>query len=78
MLLSHLEADVIARPQSRERASFNPLLAAKIELVNLPRVTPMPLARLDRPFDHPDWIFEPKLFGFRAVAYIDDGVCRLV
>jgi ATP-dependent DNA ligase len=30
----------------------------------------MPLALLDALFDHPDWIFEPKLDGFRAVAYI--------
>jgi hypothetical protein len=38
----------------------------------------MPLARLHAPFDHPDWIFEPKLDGFRAVAYIEGGTCRLV
>jgi bifunctional non-homologous end joining protein LigD len=46
--------------------------------LTLPRVTPMPLARLDKPFDHPDWIFEPKLDGFRAVAYVEEGRCRLV
>jgi bifunctional non-homologous end joining protein LigD len=38
----------------------------------------MPLARLDTPFEHPEWIFEPKLDGFRAVAYVDGGACRLV
>jgi bifunctional non-homologous end joining protein LigD len=38
----------------------------------------MPLARLNAPFDHPDWIFEPKLDGFRAVAYVEGGACRLV
>jgi hypothetical protein len=38
----------------------------------------MPLARFDAPFEHPDWIFEPKLDGFRAVAYIEGGACRLV
>jgi bifunctional non-homologous end joining protein LigD len=38
----------------------------------------MPLARLHAPFDHPDWIFEPKLDGFRAVAYVDNGAARLV
>ena len=31
-----------------------------------------------RPFNHPDWIFEPKFDGFRAVAYIDDGAFRLI
>ncbi len=38
----------------------------------------MPLARLSEPFDHADWIFEPKMDGFRAVAYIEDGATRLV
>ena len=38
----------------------------------------MPLARFDAPFEHPDWIFEPKLDGFRALAYVEDGACRLV
>ena len=46
--------------------------------MSLPRITPMPLARLNAPFDHPDWIFEPKLDGFRAVAYVEGGACRLV
>ena len=38
----------------------------------------MPLARFDAPFEHPDWIFEPKMDGFRAVAYVEGGACRLV
>jgi bifunctional non-homologous end joining protein LigD len=38
----------------------------------------MPLARLNSPFDHEDWVFEPKLDGFRALGYIEDGQCRLV
>ena len=46
--------------------------------MSLPSVTPMPLARLATPFDHPDYIFEPKLDGFRAVAYVESGACRLV
>ena len=46
--------------------------------MNLPRVTPMPLARFDMPFEHRDWIFEPKLDGFRSVAYIENGTCQLV
>ena len=38
----------------------------------------MPLARFEAPFEHPDWIFEPKMDGFRAVAYVEGGACRLV
>jgi bifunctional non-homologous end joining protein LigD len=38
----------------------------------------MPLARLQEPFDHPEWIYELKYDGFRALAYIQDGSARLV
>ncbi len=38
----------------------------------------MPLVRLPAPFDDPAWIFELKYDGFRAVAFIDAGECRLV
>src|SRR4051812_19016156 len=44
----------------------------------LPQCEPMPLAVLRHPLDHPDWIFELKYDGFRALAYIDAGECRLV
>jgi bifunctional non-homologous end joining protein LigD len=38
----------------------------------------MPLRRAAEPFDDPDWLFELKYDGFRALAYIDQGRCRLV
>lgn len=38
----------------------------------------MRLARRPKPFDHPDWIFELKLDGFRALAFFDGGECNLV
>jgi len=44
----------------------------------LPRFTPMPLASLPEPFHHPDWLFELKWDGFRALAHVDGGKCRLV
>jgi bifunctional non-homologous end joining protein LigD len=44
----------------------------------LPLVRPMPLAVRPEPFDDPDWWFEPKWDGFRALAYIDSHHCRLV
>ena len=44
----------------------------------LPRFTPMPLAAARGPFDHPDWIYEVKWDGFRALAYIHGHQCKLV
>ena len=38
----------------------------------------MRLAQKPQPFDHPDWIFEIKYDGFRALAYIEDGECKLI
>jgi bifunctional non-homologous end joining protein LigD len=38
----------------------------------------MPLAVLSMPFDHPDWIFEVKYDGFRALAYVEDSRVTLV
>jgi bifunctional non-homologous end joining protein LigD len=38
----------------------------------------MPLQKRFSAFDDPEWIFELKYDGFRALAYIDAGECRLV
>ena len=34
--------------------------------------------RIADPFDHPDFIFEPKLDGFRALAHVRSHRCELV
>ncbi len=34
--------------------------------------------RITKPFDDPDYIFELKHDGFRALAYIEEGSCKLV
>jgi bifunctional non-homologous end joining protein LigD len=38
----------------------------------------MPLGRTPAPFSHPDWLFEVKWDGFRALAYSDSDGVRLV
>lgn len=41
------------------------------------RLKPM-LARLaEKPFSNPDWLFEPKLDGYRAMAFIRRGEVTL-
>lgn len=39
---------------------------------------PISLGRLAEPFDDPNWIFEIKHDGFRALALIEKGHCWLV
>src|SRR6266536_2395706 len=38
----------------------------------------MPLERRREPFDHPDWLFELKYNGFRALAFVTGGGTKLV
>jgi ATP-dependent DNA ligase len=38
---------------------------------------PMPLVQQPQPFDDWDWIYEIKHDGFRALAVIEQGQCRL-
>jgi bifunctional non-homologous end joining protein LigD len=41
-------------------------------------LSPMPLIRVAEAFDHPDWIFELKHDGFRALAHVEGHRCTLV
>ena len=37
------------------------------------RLKPMLDSMADAPFSHPDWLFEPKLDGFRVLAFLREG-----
>jgi bifunctional non-homologous end joining protein LigD len=41
-------------------------------------IHPMLATTVDEPFDSPDWLFEIKWDGYRAVAFIENGKARLV
>ena len=41
-------------------------------------VEPMLPTLVRAPFSNPDWIFEPKWDGFRAICYMRDGEVRFV
>jgi ATP-dependent DNA ligase len=45
----------------------------KIDFV-LPRIRPMRLRLVKEPFDNPDYVFELKHDGFRAVIPHDNGI----
>ncbi len=44
------------------------------QVQSLPTFSPLPLARVPAPFDSPDWLFELKYDGFRALAYVNGRV----
>jgi ATP-dependent DNA ligase len=39
---------------------------------------PQRLLRIHESFDHPDFVFEPKIDGFRALAYVRGAHCELI
>jgi len=41
-------------------------------------IHPMLATAVEKPFDSPDWLFEIKWDGYRAVAFIEDAQVRLV
>ncbi len=47
-------------------------------MTSLPKLSPMDLIQVSAPFDDPDFLYEVKLDGFRALAYVEDGACELV
>ena len=44
----------------------------------LPRVQPIAPIRRPEPFDDPEWLFDLKYDGFRALCYLEQGLCRLI
>ena len=46
--------------------------------VTLPRVQPIIPTWRKEPFDHPEWLFDFKYDGFRALCYIEQGHCRFI
>jgi bifunctional non-homologous end joining protein LigD len=46
--------------------------------VPFPTFHPLPLSRARAPFSHPDWLFEVKWDGFRALLYSETDRVRLI
>jgi bifunctional non-homologous end joining protein LigD len=75
-----------ARKTKLEKA-HSPSSAVSSALENLPgaqrkpmptAIRPMLATAIAKPFDNPDWLFEIKWDGYRAVAFIADGHVRFV
>ena len=47
-------------------------------LESITALRPMPLLRIPEPFDHPDFLYEVKFDGFRALAHVTGHRCQLV
>src|SRR3954447_21459038 len=62
----------------RRESRVDPRRDQESGVMPLPKIGPLELIQQRSPFDHDDWLFEIKHDGFRAVAYVEDGICALV
>lgn len=65
------------RPLFLGISRFSPLAGYTFS-VTLPAFQALPLSRRPEPFSHPDWLFEVKYDGFRALTHLDPSGVRLV
>jgi bifunctional non-homologous end joining protein LigD len=75
--------DVLAQDRSiltgkRIEEYKNEVPETRIGLSDFRKLRPMLANSADAPFDDPDWIFELKLDGFRALALVDQENARLI
>ena len=42
-------------------------------MASVAQLRPMRVLRAPEPFDHPEFVYEPKIDGFRALAHLDGG-----
>ena len=76
-------APASAVQQSENKNSDSSAIAG--ESIDVPVKRPMPTTihpmlaeSIENPFDDPDWLFEIKWDGYRAIAFIENGKVRLV
>ena len=68
---------VLSRPRITGRACFVWVLVILIYTVSF-QFQPMPLRKRAAPFDDPNWIYELKMDGFRALAIVEHGGAQLI
>jgi bifunctional non-homologous end joining protein LigD len=67
-----------ARPRPYSRWSSKTADTKYTSHSPLPRIQPIAPTWRKEPFDHPDWLFDTKYDGFRAVCYVGSGRCSFV
>ena len=75
----HVVSDQAGATMALSRFHWDKISRSRhIRGVTLPRVQPIIPTRRKEPFDDPDWLFEFKYDGFRALCYLDQGRCRFI
>jgi bifunctional non-homologous end joining protein LigD len=77
------DTQLVSRPKTKKSSANSASSAvqalAGAEQIHMPTVIhPMLATSVAKAFDDPDWLFEIKWDGYRAVVFIEDGRVRLV
>jgi bifunctional non-homologous end joining protein LigD len=75
----------VAKPEKANTTSSATSTVSQANSTDSPQKRPMPTTihpmlaeSIEKPFDDPDWLFEIKWDGYRAIAFIENGKVRLV
>src|SRR5689334_8946982 len=71
----HFSTNCPAWPESDYEESHEPALNSETRLC--PECAKLELTRLDI-FESPDWFYELKYDGFRALAYLENRACSFI
>jgi bifunctional non-homologous end joining protein LigD len=63
---------------SKSSASSAVVVSGPVKRPMPTTIHPMLAESIEKPFDDPDWLFEIKWDGYRAIAFIENGKVRLV
>ena len=80
-VISGLTIDDLKSGKAHEKTTIDPVKPSAVKgavKASFPRLIPPMLATLvAAPFSDKDWLFEPKLDGYRTLAFIDKGKVKL-
>jgi bifunctional non-homologous end joining protein LigD len=78
LTIEDLKAGRLPDPRRSGMLLLDPTHATGARRSPMPRMlSPMLPSLADKPFSHPNWLFEPKLDGYRVIATVADGDVRL-
>ena len=78
LTIEDLKAGQLPDPKTKKPLLLEPAHLPGARRAPMPRMlSPMLLSVAERPFSNPNWLFEPKLDGYRVIATLENGEVHL-
>src|SRR5207237_109514 len=78
LTIDDIKAGRLPAPVRKGSLVLDPVHVNGARRAPMPRqLSPMLPSLADRPFSNPNWLFEPKLDGYRVIATVEEGEVRL-